>query len=262
MKTRFGFISLLGIVVLAASALPARSQSVKLVSVETNCALPANAKDVVFGQHPDAGVEVKAGFLIQPEAGASLIDIDEKKCKIKEVTDAESGQASSLKVKFGSFPHLSKEDGGPGFHELTVTNPAAEAKGRIKVTGTVHVTVSKGLATEKPGALAMASGLEIKAGGLTLKAKGVKIEDGKLCFQLESGKSLKSIKAIRFLDAQGKEVKSRRSGSSTMSVMGMFSETWEMEVETTAKDLAVEIDFFKDLEEKDIPIEFVLPAGF
>ena len=237
------------------------AQTVELVSVEIKTALPKAAEDVAFGQFPDEGVEVEAGFLITPETGSSVVEVDEDKCKIKSVVDAASGAASKAELEFGNFPRTSKKDGGPAYHSIEFAAPGDAPSGRLKVSGTVHAKISKGTVVEKVAKLALANGSVIKVGGLSLKVGDLMAGDDKLKFSLGSGKPMSGIKEIRFFGADGQAVEGERGGSSRMSGFGSYSESWDYEVKSGSKEISMEVVFFKDTESKDIPFEITVPAG-
>lgn len=235
-----------------------RAQSITLVSIETKAAAPAAAEDVLFGQFPKEGIKSEAGFLITPGDGASIVSINEDKCKVNTVVDAATMQAVQTKLKFGHFPRTSKDDGGPAFHTLEYSGPPA---GTLKVAGTIHAVISKGTETEKNPHGTLANGKILKAGDLTLKVADLLVGEDKIKISLTATKSMANIKKVRFLTADGQEVKCERRGSSRMGMLGSFKEEWEFELATGEKDLAVEIDLFQSPESIEIPFELTLPAS-
>jgi hypothetical protein len=238
----------------------AHAGPVKLVSVETKAALPPEAEDIVFGQHPEKGAEVKATFLLWPDVGAAIVEIHEKKCRVTETVDSATGQPVKVNVEFGSFPKLAK-DGSIGSHSLEYTLPEEPGSGRLKISGTLAVTTATGVKTEKPDGFALADEAKLKAGDLNLEVTGLKNDDGKTKFGLKSSKPMSAIKDIRFFRPDGTPVESRRNGRSWGRMFGSYSETWQIELETEIKDVKIEFDLHQNLAEKEIPFDFALPSA-
>ena len=233
---------------------------VKLVGVEVKTALPEEADDIVFGQHPKNGTEAKATFLILPDEGESIVEIREKDCEVGEIVDKESGQPVKLKVEFGSFPRVAK-DGSVAAHSLEYPLPEDPGSGRIKVGGVVNVLVSKGVKTEKTGETTLVEAGKLKAGDLNLEITDLKTEDGKMNFGLKSSKPMTAIKEIRFMKPDGTAIESRRHGSSKMRMLGTFTETWNFALDAGDTAVKIEFDFYQNPTEKEIPFDFVLPSS-
>ena len=233
---------------------------VKLVAVETKAALPPEADDIVFGQYPEQGMEVKATFLAWPDEGSAIIEIKEKKCRVTETVDAGSGQPVKLKMEFDSFPKVAK-DGSIGVHALEYSLPEDPGSGRVKVSGNLAVVTAKGVKTEKVDAVALANGSKFKAGDLNLEVTGLQKEDGKTKFGLKAAKPMSAIKDIRFLGPDGTVIASERNGRSWGTIFRSYSETWQIELDGDIKEVKVEFDLHQNLAEKEIPFDFVLPSA-
>ena len=121
--------------------------------------------------------------------------------------------------------------------------------------------VASGSETEKNPKTTLANGQILKAGELSLKVADLLVGEDKIKLSLTATKSMANIKKVRFIGADGQEVKSERRGSSRMNMMGAFKEEWEFEVSTGEKDLAVEIDTYKSPQAVDIPFELTLPTS-
>ncbi|MFM7182319.1 MAG: hypothetical protein ACKO2G_12760 [Verrucomicrobiales bacterium] len=232
----------------------------KLIGVETKTALPPEAEDIVFGQHPDQGAEVKAIFLVWPDAEASIVTIKDKKCKITEIVDAGSGQPLKLKAEFGKFPKAAK-DGKVAAHSVEFQLPEDPGSGRLKMSGVLTVVSAKGVKTEKIDNVSLAENAKLKAGDFELKVEGLKEKEGETDFRIESTKSMAAIKAVRFLRPDGTVIESQQGGRSWMSGFGGYSESWSFEIKGEAKDLTIEFDIHQNMADQEIPFDFVLPTS-
>lgn len=239
---------------------PAFAGPVKMVSVETKAALPPEAEDIIFGQHPDKGTEVKATFLVYPDEGGAIVEIKEKKCRVTETVEAGSGQPLKWKIAFGSFPKVAK-DGSIGAHSLEYSLPEEPGSERVKVGGVLAVVMAMGVKTEKVDSLALANGSGIKAGDLKLEVKDVTRQGGKTRFSLHSTKRMSVIKAIRFFRLDGSEIPSDQNGRSWGSMFGAYSEDWQFELKGEIGEMKLEIDLHQNVTEKEIPFDFVLPSA-
>lgn len=233
---------------------------VKLVAVETKAALPPEADQIVFGNHPKAGSEVKATFLVWPDDESSIVEIKEKKCKVTEVVDGANGQPVDIKVDFDSFPRVSK-DGKVAVHAVEFPLPAEPRSGQIKVSGIITVVAAKGVKTEKIDGLTLAENANLKAGELSLSVDELTVKGGKTEFELKSSKPMSGIKEVRFFKPDGTALKLEQSGRSRMSGFGGYSESWSMQLDGEAKEVKVEIDLHQNTAEKEIPFDFVLPSS-
>ena len=258
-KSRFVFFPIFS-VAMAGLLSSVFAGPVKLVSVETKAALPPEADDIVFGNHPEAGGEVKAAFLIWPDDESSIVEIKEKKCKVTEVVDAASGQPVAVKIGFDSFPRVAK-DGKVAVHAVEFPLPEEPGSGRIKVSGIITVVAAGGVKTEKIDGFALAENAKLKVGELSLSVDEFSVRGGKTEFQLKSSKPMSGIKEVRFFKPDGTALKLEQAGSSRMSGFGGYSETWSMQFDGEEKEVKVEIDLHQNMAEKEIPFDLVLPAA-
>lgn len=238
----------------------ANAEPVKLIGVEIKAALPAEAEDIIFAQHPKQGTKVEATFLAWPDEGSAIVEIKEKKCRVSETVDAGSGQPVKVKIEFGSFPKLDK-NGLVAAHSLEYLLPEEPGSGRLKFSGTLCVVTAKGVKTEKVDQCALANAAKLKAGELNLVVTDLKTKEGKTKFGIKSSKPMAAIKEIRFLRPDGTAIPSDRNGRSWGSIFGSYSETWQLELEGEVKDVMVEFDLHQNLIEKEIPFDFTLPSA-
>ncbi len=244
--------------IIAASVLSA--QEVRLVSVSVKAPVPPEAESVAFGNFPDKNVEVEAGFVVLPGEGKSIVEAPEKKARVTEVVDAGNGQPMKLKAKFGNFPRLA--DGGKALWQTIEFDAPTDAPSRrLKLSGTIQAKISSGVTVEKVENFKLENGKSVTAGKLELKIGDVKTDDGDTELSFGAKEPLSSIKDIRFLGADGKALTADRRGTSRMSMLGSFSETWNFEIKGEVKDVSLEVEFFKDIETVELPFDFELPAG-
>ena len=232
----------------------------KLIGVETKAALPPEAEGIVFSQHPKQGTEVKASFLVWPEEGSAIVEIEEKKCKVTESVDLATGQPVKLKIEFGSFPKVDENE-SIAVHSLEYPLPEEPGLGRVKISGILAVVTSTGVKTEKMDTLALADAAKLKAGDLKLEISDLKSDDGKTKFNIKSSKPMRAIKEIRFLRPDGTAIPTERNGRSWGSMFGSYSECWQFELTGDAKEVKVEFDLHQNLAGKEIPFDFVLPGA-
>lgn len=139
--------------------------------------------------------------------------------------------------------------------------------GTLAVKGELPVTLASGKAETRSEAFAVAKGTKVTFPAdakdmPTLKIKSIgkpKWGDAKLEIEFTTNRRIDEFAGIRFLDKDGKEVKSDRGGSSWMSMMGKGSGTVSYNFESEPEELVLVVETWTGKEEKKLAVD--LKAG-
>ncbi|MBS3764238.1 MAG: hypothetical protein KGZ25_13150 [Planctomycetes bacterium] len=200
---------------------------------------------------------------------AAIIALDTDNCKLDQFTD-DTGKDLTEKPKTKqrfylqsafSRSHVSKDRHAVLLQIRGASIPAPKAK-TIHIKGSVQIKVAHERKTALQKGLKLEEKSKITAGPVEFTLGKVKsTKQGKIrkLIELKAVQEIDHIESIRFLDGEGKEIKSRGRGSSTMRFGNNVNVSKTIGLEKDVDTATVEIKYWDGLETKSIPID--LKAG-
>jgi len=206
-----------------------------------------------------------------PKGG--IIAFDPKASKVETFTDDKGTnllEAKSSKFHFGggpfgSWPKIS-EDARAAVIEVQSNGLPAKGATKLTVKGTLVFKTAKQKKTYTAKDIALKVGTKIEAGSIPFEITKVgKPKWGgnkaKLAVTLKATQDLSQIAAIRFLDAEGNEIKAQPAGTTKMSSFGRTTIQQNYRLEEEVKTATVAIDYWEDLEIVNLPFEVQATLG-
>src|SRR5262249_5795102 len=195
-------------------------------------------------------------LLVQAPKGTGIVDLDNDGSAIDSVS-ADKGANLLENASFGSFPEVVK-DGSAGLIELKLGVRPAAGAAAVSAEGSLNVTTATGTRPVKAANVALVEGKTFKAGTITFTVGKIDAsgDSVRVTFNLPRT-SLKTIKAMKFLDAKGGEIESDRMGS------GDFNETGELDyqLKTTSKTVTVACDVWQGQKSDKLPFKVTVGLG-
>lgn len=262
---------LAAVVALGAATLEARTgQSAGGFKVEVKGVKvqgPAYAGDeqlYAFNQNTP-GTDV-ALLVLSPKPG--LLKPDTKKCRITKFTDdrgtdllkkAASKGGFSRDPGFWPFPKVSS-DGKACLLELKSPQVPKKGAKSLRLEGELEMRIGQGKVTQKQARVAFRKGASFKVGSASFQIGEVGkpgFGDAEQEIQLKMPADVDKIIKIRFLDASGTELESKRSGSMSFG----NQTTWTYELKKAAKSCTVEVTSWKQLSTVTVPMRLTISLG-
>ncbi|MBT8044227.1 MAG: hypothetical protein KJO79_04690 [Verrucomicrobiae bacterium] len=185
------------------------------------------------------------------EKGIIAFDKDKSKINISDGT-------SDLGGKFGMWNKISKSGKVMRVEVTTEKLPAAGTQS-LELTGSINATVASNTDTKASEAREFKKGDKVE---LTddFKFEISKIEkpkwgDDPLSVTLKWSRKIPELAAVRFYDAEGKEIESKSGGSSWGGFLGKYSVTKSYRLKRKSKVLKIEMDLWTDAETINVPIK-------
>lgn len=197
-----------------------------------------------------------------------LIAFDEAASKLATFADDKGGSLLNKKDSFGegfaAWPRVSK-DGKAAIVEVSGKGLPGKGSRELRVSGSLGFKTGTQKNTVSQKGVALKKGTKLDAGpvAITIKEAGKpQWGDEPLEVTFEMGKGGEAVAAVRFLDDQGKEIKSGESSSGSMTSDGAV-----VGVEKSyrlAKQVAVatvEITYWTDMKSVQIPFDLAVSMG-
>jgi hypothetical protein len=160
-------------------------------------------------------------------------------------------------ASFGSFPEVVK-DGSAGLIELKLGARPGPGASAVAAEGSLNVTTATGTRPVKAASVALVEGKTFKVGTIPITVGKVEASEDSISVTFNLPRAaLKTIKAMKFLDAKGGEIESDRRGS------GYFNETGELDyqLKTTSKTVTVSCDVWQGLKSDKLPFKVTAGLG-
>jgi hypothetical protein len=195
-------------------------------------------------------------LLVKAPKGTGIVDLDNDGSVIDTISD-DKGTNLLEDASFGSFPEVVK-DGSAGLIELKLGARPGAGASSVAAEGSLNVTTGTGTRPVKAANVALIEGKAFKVGTIPFTVGKVDASDDSMSvtFNLPRG-SLKTIKAMKFLDAKGGEIENDRVGS------GYFNETGELDyrLKTTSKTVTVSCEVWQGLKSDKVPFKVTAGLG-
>lgn len=195
----------------------------------------------------DVGTRLAVALQVPPPAG--IVSIDTSAGRVQEMRDSTGRALEGAEFYFST--NIAKS-GKAATVELRAEGvPAPEATG-VSARGTLKVMVASGFTTEKVAVVKLQKGATFRLGGGAFTVDEVEAsgDDAVTAKFKGPGKVLRSVKAIRFLQA-GQPVEASSWGSSTSGEEG------ELTYRITGKGgtVALSVDLWRDPQEVSVPVD-------
>ena len=245
---------------------PAAVATVKAVGLSVAMHDGSDNDSGSFAQSLDAGTIVHLLVDFGDEIAIEVLDDDST---IEAFTDdvgtvlLEPGEAERFGFKGMRNAEIGETGHTARFYVTTNKRPAAEAKA-VVLQATVVFVLGRDETTAKLDSVALKPGEKLTAGDHILEVKSVgkpSWGDAQLEVEFSSRQSFGGIKAMRFFDADGKEIESEVNGNSRMQANDyvVFGRTlWLMK----AVDVAtIEIDYYAETERVPVAVDVTAGVG-
>ncbi len=195
-------------------------------------------------------------LMVRAPKGTGIVDLDNDGSVIDTVSD-DKGTNLLEDASFGSFPEVVK-DGSAGLIELKLgARPGAGATS-VAAEGSLNVTTATGTKPVKSASVALVEGKTFKVGTIPITVGKVEASEDSISVTFNLPRAaLKTIKAMKFLDAKGGEIEGDRRGS------GYLNETGELDyqLKTTSKTVTVSCDVWQGLKSDKLPFKVTASLG-
>jgi hypothetical protein len=199
--------------------------------------------------------------LLLDAGGRKLIEVDDRGSK---VTDFKDDKGTDLDGEFGPFPKVSEDKSMARFSVRGGKPPVAgagavSAKGVVKIrTGSkVETKTSKVVEAKKGATVAVSDTLEFEV----TKTGKPDWGDEPFMVEFEIKRDIPEVAAVRFYDADGKEVESSSGGGGRMSFLNRVTVSKEYKLARKLDAFRVETDLWTDMEETEVPFDVTVAVG-
>jgi hypothetical protein len=217
-----------------------------------------------FRMRPFNASGTSVAIRLEAAGPKSIVGFDESASKIAVFADdkgtdlLKAGKEMTERMRFG-FPRVS-EDGRSALFEVRSGGVPAAGSASLKVKLTAALKVASQKKTDRAAGAALKAGSEIKAGPAPLKIEKVKPEGAGISVSFKTDEKFDNVIAIRFFK-DGKEIKSRRTGTMTMAIGKARSVTVEYDVEQNIPAADVEVEYWTDLQTIETPVDVQAGLG-
>lgn len=209
-------------------------------------------------------VTLPRGGIIAFDPTASKVEtfVDDKGSNMLET---KSSQFHFGGGPFGSWPKISK-DAKAAVIELQSKQVPAKGATKLSAKGTLVFKKATRKKTYTHKDVALKVGTKIEAGSIPFEVTKVGkpqwgSDKDRLAVTLKATQDLSKIAAVRFLDAEEKEIKSRPFGTTKSSAFGKTTIQQSYRLEQKVDAVTVAIDYWEDMEVLNLPFEVEASVG-
>lgn len=199
----------------------------------------------------------------------TIVEVDREKSKLTSLTDNKGTNLlpfSESARRYGTsstYPRMSK-DGKSVMLQLHGGTVPAKGATSVKAEGVIYLTLASKQAKSRQKDVPLQLDAQVTVGPVPLTITGLSrpSHDQKgIHITFTADQSLAAIKAIRFFDAEGKEVTSRSSGSSNYTSGGrkIVQRTYSLSRKPDKMD--VEIEHWQDVEQRELHYSVTVGLG-
>jgi len=192
--------------------------------------------------------------------GKGIIGFDKKKSKIKLLAGGQD-----LDATFEMWNSRTSKDGKTMRVEAKTKKLPGAAATDLKVSGAVGLILSSKKETKTTKVTAYKKGVEVElVKGFSFEVDSLgkpKWGDHPLEISLKWSRDIPELAAVRFFDAEGKEIESSSNGSSSMEFLGKRSVSKQYKLKRKVDKFRIEMDLWVDMEHVSAPIDFTLGIG-
>jgi hypothetical protein len=210
-------------------------------------------------------VSCPKGGLIQFDGAASTLTkfADDKGTDLLAKPPASSEKRKLPTIGFSLSPKVS-QDGK--FCALEVCSPCLPAKGaaRIRLEGVVTMLCASEKKEHVQKDVPLQKFAKFAAPNLELSVYEVgkpDVGDEPLGLTLRAYRDLDEVAEIRFFKADGTEIKSRRTGTSRMGLLGAVTVDWSYNLAEKVDAATIKLFVWSDLKKKQVPFSLDVDVG-
>ncbi len=236
---------------LAAQATPKQPEVVAAGIRVVGPGFGANRNEVrAFNEEPGTAL----ALVVRMPAGMGIIDLDEDDCRLTAFGD-DVGTDLMEHARFGPFPKTS-DDGSAGLVEVESNLRPAAGATHLLAEGTLVFTSSPGSKPQRVAKVKLEKGQAFKLGAtpMTIDEVTTDGEEKEISFGLPRS-ALSAIREVKFLDAKGQPLESRRTGRGYMNEAGSM----DYNVKGAGGVVTIEFDVWQKPTQQKVP--FKLKAG-
>ncbi len=198
-----------------------------------------------------------------------IVGMDEDRSKITVFGDSQGTDFTEAKGRLGrggvefGFSHQSNDKMALMTEVESAGLPAKGAK-EIILKGELMVSVASKSALMKSKLVDAKKGDKVVVGGHSFEIDELGKPDwGKdpLAITLKSSVNHKDFRAFKFFDAEGKEIESKRAGSTSMGIFGKRTYTVTFNLKRKVDQIVLGLDRWTDLEKVQVPFDVKIGAG-
>ena len=198
-----------------------------------------------------------------------IVGMDEDRSKITVFGDSQGTDFTEAKGRLGrggvefGFSHQSNDKMALMTEVESAGLPAKGAK-EIILKGELMVSVASKSALMKSKLVDAKKGDKVVVGGHSFEIDELGKPDwGKdpLAITLKSSVNHKDFRAFKFFDAEGKEIESKRAGSTSMGFFGKRTYTVTFNLKRKVDQIVLGLDRWTDLEKVQVPFDVKIGAG-
>ncbi len=205
-----------------------------------------------FNESPGIGV----ALAVSVPAGVTLLDADDDASVVETWVD-DKGTDLSEDASFGFSPDFTGDQTALLLTLTAAGRPAADARA-FTVKGTLAVTTARGETTARAAKVALTKGTTFKAGATAYTVNEIEKDGDETFVTLSMTRdAVDRIKALRFLDAGGKEIEG------SLSMRGYSMDTGEVmyRVSGAPSVATVEVVQHDGLHTQQVPFSFEVTLG-
>ena len=216
----------------------------------------------VFGGR---GLELEVGVLVKDK---TLLAIDFEQCKLHRFVDDKGTDLSEGALGPGGFKWVQMVTYGAEATDAcmlkleTFTLPAKRA-GRIELEAEIALKCASGSQKEE-AKVQLKKGAEIDCGPVPLKIRSVEevdFGDSKFSVQLVSDRPMDEIKAVEFLDADGKPVGAQQMGTGSFGFAGNMTYTRSYGLSKRLDAATIRVISYAKTEILNVPLKLSIGMG-
>ena len=207
-------------------------------------------------------ISSQKGGLIQFDAENSALSrfTDEKGNDLLARTELDKGAGQP---GFSMFPKVSADGKYCALEVFAPGRPAKESA-HLKVEGVVTMLCASEKTETPVKDVAMKNATKFSAAGLEITLDNVgkpDFGDEPFSVTLRSHSKLDNVAEIRFCKADGTEIKSHRTGSSKMAILGSLTVEWTYSLAEKVDLALIKVFVWKDMEKKKVPFKLDVDVG-
>ncbi|MFP4056634.1 MAG: hypothetical protein ACLF0G_07185 [Candidatus Brocadiia bacterium] len=263
---RLATLALTALVAGSAAQALAGQASVEVVALS----LAKKDPDSKFGQSfalgQRAGTSVNVRIVHE---GKTFVKVMDRASKLAAFADDKGTDLTTAeKPRFGMNRWLARsqvaDDGKSCVVEIRSDAVPASGATALALKATIAIRCGSDVQTAEQKDVALEKGTAITTGPIPMKiTKASKPQwgDAELSITLQSDKSFDAIKSLAFVDAQGNEIKCRKTGSTRMGFGDQFTYTREYSLEKKIDKATLRVEYYGKTEVLNVPVEATVGVG-
>lgn len=262
MKTNFSTLGICGLVLMIAVGLVWAEPMVEITGLSTARPDPTSKYNRSKAGNIPVGTHV---YIEITDKTKNFLSFDDKASKLAAFTDDKGTDLTKIKKKswgrpnwLGSFPKITDDKHGARFEIKSTVCPAKGAT-KVKIDATIVLLAGSGQKTETQEDVELKLDAKITIGPAPFTIDRIEKGRGswKRAVTLFTEKPVDGIKSIKFYDADGKEIESKRTSRSTSNK----NVSWTYSLKKKVDKATIKIEYYQKVEKITVPINISLGVG-